>query len=39
MYFKMYPNHHLSSFLLDKFQVLVSAKIENPLVVLPKIQI
>ena len=36
MYFKMYPNHHLSSFLLEKYCLLVKAGAETPQFILPK---
>ena len=36
MYFKMYPTHHLSSFLLEKYKLLTNANTPSPQIILPK---
>jgi hypothetical protein len=35
-YFKMYPTHHLSSFLLEKYKLLIDANTPSPECILPK---
>ena len=32
----MYPNHHLSEFLIQKYQLLVNANTPTPEVIMPK---